>query len=132
MPRFNIENVQALKDALYNSCFHDARITSIKHDYSSSTILLEAVNVYVKKEFKMEFHNVETLLATKGDWICGNSDEIVSLSLENDFSYLRKSLTGYDKNIEMFLYLLFQTFSGDEIHVVCKEVSIDISTLDNK
>ena len=132
MSRFNIENIQALKETIYDSCFHDAKITSIKYDYSLNTLSFEAVNVYVKKEFKIEFHNVETLLATKGEWICGNSDEIVSLSLENDFSYLRKSLTGYDKNIEMFLYLLFQTFSGDEIHVVCKEVSIDISALDNK
>lgn len=49
---------------------------------------------------------------------------------KKDLSYLQKQIEKYEsRNIEDSLYLGFQMFSGDEIHVVSKEVMIEVIEL---
>ena len=74
----------------------------------------------------LTFYNVGLVLAIKGTEY-GSHETLISLTMEEDFSYLQAYLTKYSKCIEGSLYLLFQMFSGDEFHVVSKEVIVDIT-----
>lgn len=47
--------------------------------------------------------------------------------MEEDFTYLKKYLSDCDESVDSNLYLLFQMFSGDELHIVSKEVIIEIA-----
>lgn len=127
MLRFNSTETKALNDFLYNSYIHDAKLENLSYNHIDNNLRINAFNPIFNVNFKFVFWNVETVFATKGDWLFGNTKEINSLTVENDFLYLRKYIPKYDKNIEDFLYLVFQTFSGDEIHVVCKEISVNVA-----
>ena len=72
------------------------------------------------------FRNVEIALAVKGKEY-GSSETILSLTAEEDFTYLKKYLSDCDESVDSNLYLLFQMFSGDELHIVSKEVIIEIA-----
>ena len=72
------------------------------------------------------FRNVEIALAVKGQEY-GSSETILSLTVEEDFTYLKKYLSDCDESVDSNLYLLFQMFSGDELHIVSKEVIIEIA-----
>ncbi len=131
MPQFTVEKIKNLKAALYNSCFHDATFRTIKYDCSSNKLMVEAFNPILKCELKLIFERIDTVFATKGNWLFGNSEEINSLTVEDDFSYLQKHIPQYDRKIEEFLYLVFQMFSGDEFHIVCKEVFVETTIIKN-
>ncbi len=125
MPHFKVENVKELKSFLYDSCFHDATFKKIDYDYASGKLMIEAFNLFFNCKWKVDFSEIETIFVTKGNWLFGSSEEISSLTVEDDFSYLKEYVPKFDKTIDEFLYLIFQTFSGDEIHIVCKEVTVE-------
>lgn len=125
MQHFKAEKNKELKDYLRDPCFHDATLKTIKYDYLSNYLEVEAVNPFLSCQLKFLFGGIETVFATKGNWLYGNSKEINSLTIEDSFSYLQKYIPQYDRTIDEFLYLSFQMFSEDEIHVVCKEVTVE-------
>ena len=74
----------------------------------------------------MTFIGIGIALTIKGDW-SGNRETIISLTVEEDSSYLQNYLLKHGEYTEDSLYLLFQMFSGDELHIVSKEVIIEIA-----
>ena len=124
MPRYNKDNVKGLKELLYNSYVHDAELENEEFDFKEDSIKITLSNPIFGAKIDFTFLNIETALTIKGDWQ-GERATIVSLTVEEDFSYLQKYLTKHGEYMDS-LYLLFQTFSGNELHIVSKEVIVEI------
>lgn len=125
MTRFDQSKLKELKDFLYNSCVHDAKLENVGYNFGEDAINIELFNPIFHVKMNLVFHHIEIALAMKGT-AHGSRDTIISLTAEEDFSYLRNYLSNHSEGIENSLYLLFQMFSGDELHIVAKEVSIEI------
>ncbi len=121
MPRFNKNNTKELKEFLYNSYVHDAKLKNVKYNCREDSIKIELFNPIFDVKIDLTFLNIGVALAIKGEW-SGNRETIISLTMEEDFSYLQNYLLKYNEHMEDSLYLLFQMFSGDELHIVSKEV----------
>ncbi len=125
MPRFDKNNIKEIKDFLYNSCVHDAKLENVGYKCGEDTIKIELLNPIFNVKINLIFHNIGIALAIKGE-AHGSRETIISLTAEEDFSYLKNYLPNYNEGIEDSLYLLFQMFSGDELHIVSREVSVEI------
>lgn len=125
MLRFDKNNTQELKELLYNSCVHDAKLENIGYNCGENSIKIELFNPIFNVKIDLTFQNIEIALAIKGKEY-GSPETIISLTAEEDFSYLQTYLPKYSECIEASLYLLFQMFSGDELHIVSKEVVVEI------
>ena len=126
MPRFNKNNIKELKELLYNSYDHDAKLKNAKYDCDEDSLKIELYNPIFNAKIDLTFLNIGIALAIKGEW-SGNRDTIISLTVEEDFSCLQNYLIKHSKYMEDSLYLLFQMFSGDELHIVSNEVIIKTS-----
>lgn len=124
MMKFDRNSITKLKEFLYNSCVHDAKMKSIEYQCGENGIKIELFNPIFNSKMTIIFQNVEIVLAVKGKSY-GDSKTIVSLTVEEDFSYLKTYLQKYSEGVESSLYLLFQMFSGDELHIVSKEVVVE-------
>ena len=125
MPRYNKKNTKELEAFLYNSYVHDAKLENVKYNYREDSIEIELFNPISGVKIDLTFLNIGIALTIKGDW-SGNRETIISLTVEKDFSYLQNYLFKHSEYMEDSLYLLFQMFSGDELHIVSKEVIIEI------
>ena len=125
MPRYNKKNTKELEAFLYNSYVHDAKLENVKYNCREDSIEIELFNPISNVKIDLTFLNIGIVLAIKGDW-SGNRETIISLTVEEDFSYLQNYLLKHSEYMEDSLYLLFQMFSGDELHIVSKEVTIEI------
>lgn len=126
MPKYNKNNIKELKEYLCNSYVHDAKLKNIKYDCSEDKIKIELFNPIFDVKIDLTFLNIGITLAIKGEW-SENRETIISLTAEEDFSYLQNYLIKHSECMEDSLYLLFQMFSGDELHIVSKEVIIEIT-----
>lgn len=125
MPRFDKNKIKEIKDFLYNSYVHDAKLENIEYNCREDTIKIELFNPIFNIKINLTSHNIGIALAIKGNEY-GSRETILSLTVEEDFSYLQNYLPNHSEGIEDSLYLLFQMFSGDELHIVSREVSIEI------
>ncbi len=125
MPRFDKNKIKEIKNFLYNSCVHDAKLEKVGYKCGEDTIKIELFNPIYDIKINLTFRNIGIALAIKGNEH-GDRETIISLTVEEDFSYLQNYLPKYSEGIEDSLYLLFQMFSGDELHIVSREVSIEI------
>ena len=125
MPRFNKNNIKELKEFLYNSYDHDAKLKNAKYDNGEDSLKIELYNPIFNVKIDLTFHNIGIVFAVKGEWT-GSRETIISLTVEEDFLYLQTYLQKCSECIEDSLYLLFQMFSGDELHIVSKEVTVEI------
>lgn len=126
MPRFDKNNAEQLKEFLYSSCVHDAKLENIRYDYEENIIKVNLFNSIFKVKIDLTFYDIGISLAIKGENF-GNRETIISLTIEEDFSYLPIDFSKYTGLDETSIYLLFQMFSGDELHIVSKEVIIEIT-----
>lgn len=126
MPRFDKHNAEELKVFLYNSYVHDAKLENIGYECGEDILKIKLFNPIFDVKIDLTFYNVGLVLAIKGTEY-GSHETLISLTMEEDFSYLQAYLTKYSKCIEGSIYLLFQMLSGDEFHVVSKEVIVDIT-----
>ena len=125
MSRYNKNNTKELKEFLYNSYIHDAKLENAKYDCREDSIKIELFNPISDVKIDLTFLNIGIALTIKGEW-SGNREAIISLTVEEDFSYLQNYLLKHSEYMEDSLYLLFQMFSGDELHIVSKEVIVEI------
>ena len=96
-----------------------------KYDCREDSIKIELYNPISDVRMNLTFLNIAIALKIKGEW-SGNCETIISLTVEEDFSYLQNYLLKHSEYMEDSLYLLFQMFSGDELHIVSKEVIVEI------
>ena len=127
MPRFNKSMIHDFKDFFYRECrcVHDAEVVNGNLNWSGDSIKLELFHSYFGVKTTFTFYTIDIAFAIKGKEF-GSRNAIYSFTIEEDFSYLQKYIpacSGYDDS----LYLLFQMFSGDEMHVVAKEVAVEIA-----
>lgn len=124
MPRYDKNNIKELKEFLYYSDVHDAKFKNVRYDCKEDNIKIELFNPISDVKIDLTFLNIWLALTIKGDW-SENRETILSLTVEEDFTFLQNFLlknSGYEENS---LYLLFQMFSGDEVHIVSKEVIVE-------
>ena len=126
MPRFSKNNAQELKELLFNSCLHDAELKDIRYNLGEHSVTIRMFNPIYNVKFDLTFSNIEMVFGIKGREF-GSSETIVSLTLEEDFSYLQTYLPEHSKCMDSSLYLLLQMFSGDELHIASKEVVLEIT-----
>ena len=125
MLKFDKSKTQELKDFLYNSYIHDAGLEIIRYECGENRLKVETFNPIFNVKINLTFHDVRTVFAIRGN-DSGSSETIVSLTAEEDFSYLHNCFPKHCKSIQDSIYLLFQTFSGDEFHIVSREVFIEV------
>jgi len=124
MPKFHKSNAKELKTFIYNSYYlHDSKLKSIEYAYGKDEIKIELFNPIYKVKINMIFQNLELVFAIKG-YELGNHDEVLSLTLEEDLSCLNSHLLDCKKTAKNYLYLLFEMFSGNKLHIVSQYVII--------
>lgn len=124
MPKYKKSNIKELREFLYHSYDHDAKFKSVIYDYSEGNLKIALFNPFFDVEIDLIFFNVEMTLAVKGDW-SKDRETVISITAEEDFSYLQNYLIKRSEWMEDSLYMMFQMLSGDELHVVSKEVMIE-------
>lgn len=124
MPTYDKNNINELREILFNSYVHDAELENVEYNYKQGSIKIILYNPIFNAKMDLTFNDIVTALAIKGGWN-GSRKTIVSLTAEEDFSYLQNYLHNYGEFIEDSLYLLFQMFSGDELHIVSKKVVVE-------
>ena len=125
MPRFDKCHIKELQEILYYSHIHDAKLERVRYERREDRLIVETFNPIFNIGLNLTFRDVGIALAINGNEL-GSRETIISLTVEEDFSYLQKYIQQYSKNLENSLYLLFQMFSGDELHIVFKEVNVEI------
>lgn len=126
MPRYNKNSTKELKEIIYNSCVHDAKLENVRYECGEDLIKIELFNSIFNVKIDLTFRNIGIVLAIKGE-AYGSRETIISLTAEEDFSYLQNYLPKHSEGFEDSLYLLFQMLSGDELHIVAKEVIVEIT-----
>lgn len=125
MSKYTKSNVEELKAFLYDSYVHDANLGNVEYSCKEDSIKIELFNPIFDVKIDLTFLNIGIALSIKGDW-SENRATIISLTVEEDFSYLQNYLLKSSEYTEDSLYLLFQMFSGDELHIVSREVIVEI------
>ena len=125
MLRFDKCHIKELNEFLYYSYIHDANIESIRYEQSENRLRVKTFNPIFNVKMELTFHDVGIVFAISGNEI-GSRETIISLTAEENFSYLQKYIPKHSKNLKDSLYLLFQMFSGDELHIVSREVVAEI------
>ena len=126
MPRYNKNSVKELKALLYNSYIHDANLENVEYNCKEDRIKIKLVNPIFGVQIDLIFLNIGLALVTKGDWP-GDRTTVLSLTVEEDLSYLQNhQLLKQCKYTKDDLYFLVQMFSGDELHIVYKEVIAEV------
>ena len=128
MPKFSKNNAEELKKLLYTSCVHDANMKNLEYKCEEDCIKIELLHPYFNNQLDLTFHNIELVFARKGKEF-GSRETVISLTVEEDNSYLQAYLSKGSEYPDDALYLLFQMFSGDELHIVAKEVTAEIRDL---
>lgn len=127
MAEFEKEQIEALSDFLYNSHIHDALLENFQYDRAAGILKVRAVNRIDGLYLDMTFYDVIMLLSVRG--IYGNRTTdcrtILSLGIEQVYPQIAEDcLKKHGKDSSNMLYMLFQMFSEDEIHVLFKKISI--------
>ena len=123
MPKFEKSSLKELRAYLYDSAVHDATIEKIDCNYGADCMEISLWNPFFKRRIDLTFRNIELVFARKGKEF-GSRDTVISLTAEEDTSYLQTYLSTCSEYPEGALYLLFQMLSGDELHIVAKEVTM--------
>lgn len=126
MPRFKRSQIEGLKNYLYHSNVHDAKIEDYRYDRKQRIISIQAVNPIYGVRIYFTFEKAKAVLFICGNWH-GSCDTIISTTVEEDYSRLQNCIQICGDSQNDYLYLVFQTFSGDELHIVSQEVSIEIN-----
>ena len=124
MPQFDRFQIEDLKDYLYHSGVHDAKIKTLKYDRERRNLTVEAVNPIHNVRIRMAFKEIKVILSNSGNEL-GCRETILSLSVEEDYSYFQNCAQVCGDCFDNSLYLLFQMFSGDELHIISEKVFIE-------
>lgn len=124
MPAFYRNQVNTLIDYLYYSHIHDARIKNFQYDFLNRTAIIETHNPIFNIKIKLTFNEVKELILVAGNEV-GSCDTILSLTVEDECSPFPNGIYMRVRDIDNLIYLVFQMFSGDELHIISKGVCIE-------
>lgn len=86
--------------------------------------MIRAVNSIYGECINFFFNEVNNILFVSGNEM-GSRETIISLTVEEDCSYRSIFTNMCSDCLSNSIYLLFQMFSGDELHILSKNVLID-------
>ncbi len=124
MERFNRDTAGELREFLYTSCVHDAKVETVEYDRRTNSVRVELYNPIFGERIAFTFLDIAAALAIRGRQR-GNWGTLVSLTVEDDYSELANFLTEPGGSLRDSLYMLFQTFTGEELHIAAKEVAVE-------
>ena len=116
---FDITNVSDLIEFLRGTSIHDSIIENYNYTGDNNRFDLRVFNPIFKEKMNFVFNGVECLKFLRGHEI-GCSKTINSLTVEDSCSELCYGA-------ENMIYLLFQMFSGDELHIVFESLYVEQS-----
>ena len=117
-------DIQKLKEYLYYSQIHDSIIESVKYNIKDEKLDIKAAIPMNGEKIHIAFSDVLFFLTACGNGY-GANDTILSLTVEDDLSYPEECMQTCGVDFDDSVYVLFQMFSGKEIHVVSRNVSIE-------
>lgn len=74
----------------------------------------------------MTFAGIKTMLFING-YECGNDNSISSLTVEENYDSIEALCKPPVKSNDEYLYLAFQMFSGNELHILSGQLSDEAS-----
>lgn len=125
--RYDSNNICSLKEYVYNSNMHDAEIKILDYDWSKKNISLTLRNSFYREAYTIEVESVQAFVFTRGDW-GGSSFILSSLTVDNPDDQVTKLIMNKE-HPEDVVYLCFQMFSGDEVQIAAKAISINWSNV---
>ncbi|MBE5940856.1 MAG: hypothetical protein E7266_10775 [Lachnospiraceae bacterium] len=125
MPQYDRTKIKELKDYLYQSNIHDAEYEESWYDKEKKILFLSVMNPIFNKKIIFTFYNVKIILIINRNEF-GSCDTILSLTVEDDYSHIENCTKINGDELEDSIYLLFQMFSCDELHIIAKEVFVDV------
>jgi hypothetical protein len=96
----------------------------MSYDIEKKFFMIRAVNSIYGEEINFFFNEVNNILFVNGNGM-GSHETIISLTVEEDCSYRSLFTNMCSDGLSNSIYLLFQMFSGDELHILSKNVLID-------
>ena len=78
------------------------------------------------KAFDLMFEGVDVFISLRGYYV-GAPEIINSFTVEDDFTLVKGFVKCPSHSLSKRLYLLIQTMSCDEMHIVCENVSIELN-----
>ena len=123
MNKFRKNDTAELKKTLYYSDVHDTELTQIC-TMQDGQIKIETYNPICNKNIDFLFYDVKVFIAIKGAW-GGSRTTVIAATVEEDLSYVKPFLLNYEDAKEHDLYMIFQMLSGDELHIVASEVTVE-------
>lgn len=128
---FSFDKRNNIADILRCLPIHDSVYAENQYNKTEKEWKVTLYNPICNTKMYFVFQSVCLILATDFDiWgkdIWGKNDEISSLTLEDNYTFLTPILEKTCKiNKNEYLYFLFQSFSGNEIHIICKTASCEI------
>ena len=124
MPQFDKFQIEDLKDYVSHSDIHDAKIENLRYDRVKRILTIETINPSWGAKINVAFKEVKVVLSVSGNWH-GSRDTILSLTVEDDYAYVQNFTQVCGNCLEDTLYLMFQMFSGDELHIVAEKVLME-------
>ncbi|MBR1772080.1 MAG: hypothetical protein IJ747_08635 [Lachnospiraceae bacterium] len=121
MVLFNKAKEADLKEYIYNSNLHDAIIMDSHYDRIKKELKLMIKSSISGKDIGVIFSGVDVLISISGT-AYGERNVILSATIEEDFSPLGKCFPADREHNSDSIYMLFQMFSEDELHIVAKEI----------
>lgn len=129
MLHFDKSKTKELEDYLYRSAIHDAVFKSSQYNTEKRMLSVEVFNPIYNIEIHFVFCDVKIVLFIPKNEI-GSGKTINSLTVE-DCVNMERLICDCNEKLGDALYLLFQMFSDDELHVVCEKLFIEESRDDS-
>ena len=126
--RFDVSQKEQVSLFLRELPTHDAKFSTVEYLPSKKELCIRLISFDNSYLLKLVFYQVRLLISTGFD-LWGMNDTILALVLEDDFkiiSSLAKQISFHNINMQDSLYFVFQSFSGNEIHIVCEAVETDL------
>lgn len=124
MFRFDYSQINELKEFLYNSNDHDSEIQEINYEREKNSLCIRIFNPIYKTGLNITFKEVKIFISINGSYPLSR-DTIIVICLEDDYSFIQNCMHVGKISEKDNLYLLFQMLSGDEFHIVAREVYIE-------
>lgn len=123
---FTSQNKSALQEFLVGSSVHDAYYEKFSYKWGDKQLFVSLYNFINNKKIDMIFDEISILITTSLD-IWGTNNALLSLTVEDDASPIQSFLEKINSDNKSFcnnLYVVFQNFSGNEMHIICEKIYI--------
>ena len=87
LPKFDKSQMEFLKEYLYYSYVHDAKIKTMNYDREKNSLTIGMFNSAYDVIINLTFEEVQVALSISGNEL-GDRETVLSLSVEEDYSHL--------------------------------------------